>query len=320
MSVHDAPLHNVERVKPLRAGYTRLKQMKKMKLLYLMMLIPIIHLFIFHYIPIYGIVIAFKKFSPGRGIIDSPWNNFEHFKFLFTDFLFIRALKNTIIISLLKLVVGFPAPIIFALLLNEIRQAVFKRIAQSISYLPHFMSWVILATMLGEVLSPQRGIVNFVITSFGGQPTNFLAEPHLFVPILILSDVWKEIGWGAIIYLAALSSINPDLYEAAEVDGANRFKQALHITLPSLMPIMTILFILNLGNILNVGFDQILNLYNPMVYEVADVIDTYVYRKGLEQFNFDYAAAVGLFKNVVGVVLILGANFIIRRYSEHGIW
>lgn len=305
---------------PVTPARARRVQMKKMKLLYLMMLVPIIHLFIFHYIPIYGIIIAFKDFSPGKGIMDSPWNNFEHFKFLFTDFLFLRALKNTIVISLLKLVIGFPAPILFALLLNEIRHALFKRVAQSISYLPHFMSWVILASMVGEVLSPQRGIINYFITMFGGQPINFLADPQLFVPILILSDVWKEIGWGAIIYLAALSSINPDLYEAAEVDGANRFKQALHITIPSIMPIMIILFILNLGQILNVGFDQILNLYNPMVYEVADVIDTYVYRKGLEQFDFDYAAAVGLFKNVVGIVLIVGANYIIRRRSEHGIW
>ncbi|WP_409345419.1 ABC transporter permease [Paenibacillus sp. MBLB4367] len=320
MSANDTPLTQPAGIKPAKQAAVRFRQMKKMKILYFMMLIPIVHLFIFHYIPIYGIVIAFKNFSPGRGIMGSPWNDFEHFKFLFSDFLFIRALKNTIVISLLKLVVGFPAPVIFALLLNEIRHALFKRIAQSISYLPHFMSWVILATMLGEVLSPQRGIVNYAISLFGAQPINFLADPKLFVPILVLSDVWKEIGWGAIIYLAALSSINPDLYEAAEVDGANRLRQTFHITIPSLMPIMIILFILNLGNILNVGFDQILNLYNPMVYEVADVIDTYVYRKGLEQFNFDYAAAVGLFKNVIGIALILGANAIIRRHSEHGIW
>lgn len=304
----------------MRKKNLRWIQVKKMKILYFMLLLPVIHLFIFHYIPFYGILIAFKDFSPGKGIMNSPWNNFEHFKFLFSDFLFIRALKNTIIISLLKLVIGFPAPIIFALLLNEIKHSIFKRVTQSISYLPHFMSWVILATMVSEILSPQRGVLNYVLTLFGGQPINFLADSKLFIPILVISDVWKEIGWGAIIYLAALSSVNPELYEASEVDGANRFHQAIHISIPAIMPIIIILFILSLGNILNVGFDQILNLYNPMVYEVADVIDTYVYRRGLEQFDFDYAAAVGLFKNVIGIVLIVGANTFIRRHSEHGIW
>lgn len=293
---------------------------KKMKMLYLMMLLPMILLFVFHYIPIYGIVIAFKKFSPGLGIWKSPWNDFAHFKSLLHDSLFIRALKNTLILSGLKLVVAFPAPIVLAVLLNEVKHVWFKKVAQSVSYLPHFMSWVILASMVGEVLSPQRGIINYVIHSLGGSPINFLSDTHYFIPMLILTDVWKEIGWGAIIYLAAISSINPDLYEAADVDGAGRFKKMLHITIPSLIPMIVILFILGLGNILNGGFDQILNLYNPVVYEVADIIDTYVYRKGLEQFQLDYATAVGLFKNVVGVILILGANAIIRKRSEHGIW
>ncbi|KIL41971.1 protein lplB [Gordoniibacillus kamchatkensis] len=293
---------------------------KKMKTLYLMMLVPMLLLFLFHYVPLYGILVAFKKFSPGLGIWKSEWNHFEHFKSLFHDFLFIRALKNTLVISVLKLIVAFPAPIVLAVLLNEVRHVMFKKVTQSISYLPHFMSWVILASMVGEVLSPQRGIINFVIHSLGGTPINFLADKNFFIPALIVTDIWKEIGWGAIIYLAAISSINPDLYEAADVDGAGRFKKMIHITVPSLVPMIVILFILSLGNILNAGFDQILNLYNPMVYDVADIIDTYVYRKGLEQFQLDYATAVGLFKNVVGVVLIVGANAIIRRRSEHGIW
>ncbi|WP_231571023.1 ABC transporter permease [Gordoniibacillus kamchatkensis] len=291
-----------------------------MKTLYLMMLVPMLLLFLFHYVPLYGILVAFKKFSPGLGIWKSEWNHFEHFKSLFHDFLFIRALKNTLVISVLKLIVAFPAPIVLAVLLNEVRHVMFKKVTQSISYLPHFMSWVILASMVGEVLSPQRGIINFVIHSLGGTPINFLADKNFFIPALIVTDIWKEIGWGAIIYLAAISSINPDLYEAADVDGAGRFKKMIHITVPSLVPMIVILFILSLGNILNAGFDQILNLYNPMVYDVADIIDTYVYRKGLEQFQLDYATAVGLFKNVVGVVLIVGANAIIRRRSEHGIW
>ncbi len=268
----------------------------------------------------YGILIAFKNFSPGLGIWDSPWNNFEHFKRLFSDFLFLRALQNTVVISLLKIIIVFPAPIIFAILLNEITNEKFKKVSQSISYLPHFMSWVILSAMVIEVFSPQRGIINFFITLVGGEPINFMSDKTAFIPILILTDMWKELGWGAIIYLATIASIDPQLYEAADMDGAGRFHKMIHITLPSIMPMVIILFILRLGSVLNAGFDQILNLYNPLVYEVADIIDTYVYRSGLEQFQFDYATAVGLFKNVVGIVLILSANAIIRRKSEHGIW
>ena len=285
-----------------------------------MMFIPMAMLFIFHYIPLYGIIIAFKDFSPGLGIWDSPWNNFEHFKRLFSDFLFLRALENTVVISLLKIIIVFPAPILFAILLNEIKNEKFKKVTQSISYLPHFMSWVILSAMVIEVFSPQRGIINYFITLVGGDPINFMSDKASFIPILILTDMWKEIGWGAIIYLASIASIDPGLYEAAEMDGAGRFRKMIHVTLPSIMPMVIILFILRLGSVLNAGFDQILNLYNPLVYEVADIIDTYVFRSGLEQMQFDYATAVGLFKNVVGIVLILTANAIIRRKSEHGIW
>ncbi len=295
-------------------------EIKKMRSFYLMLLIPMLMLFLFSYGPMYGILIAFKDFSPGLGIWQSPWNNFEHFKRLFDDYLFIRALKNTIIISLLKIIISFPAPIIFALLLNEITHDKFKRITQSISYLPHFMSWVILSTMIVEVLSPERGIINFFIGLFGGDPVHFLASKTAFIPMLIITDIWKEIGYASIIYLASMASIDTALYEAAEIDGANRFHKMIYVTIPSIMPMIIILFILRLGSILNAGFDQILNLYNPLVYEVADIIDTYVYRAGLEQFQFDYATAVGLFKNVVGITLILVANTIIRRRSEHGIW
>lgn len=295
-------------------------RVKKMKFLYFMMFIPMVMLFIFHYLPMYGILIAFKDFSPGLGILNSPWNNFDHFKRLFDDFLFLRALQNTVVISLLKILIVFPAPIIFALFLNEIKNEKFKKVSQSVSYLPHFMSWVILSAMIVEVFSPQRGIINYFITLVGGDPINFLSDKSSFIPILILTDMWKEVGWGAIIYLATIASIDPQLYEAAEMDGAGRFKKMIHITLPSIMPMVIIMFILRLGSVLNAGFDQILNLYNPLVYEVADIIDTYVYRSGLEQFQFDYATAVGLFKNVIGIILILGANAIIRRKSEHGIW
>ncbi|MBO9606554.1 MAG: sugar ABC transporter permease [Paenibacillaceae bacterium] len=296
------------------------KQIKRMKLLYVLLLLPVVHLFIFNYIPMYGVLIAFQDFKPALGIGGSEWNRFEHFHTLFADFVFLRALRNTLIISCLKLLFGFCAPIVFALLLNEITHRRFKKYAQSISYLPHFMSWVIAASILVEIVSPQRGIVNFVITLFGGDPIHFLASKMYFVPVLIVSDIWKEVGWGAIIYIASISAISPDLYEASNVDGASRVQKMVHITIPSIMPVIVVLFLLRLGHILEGGFDQILNLYNPLVYEVGDIIDTYVYRTGLVQFKFDYSAAVGLFKNVVGVVLLVTANLFVRKYSDNGVW
>ncbi|MNI53111.1 putative multiple-sugar transport system permease YteP [compost metagenome] len=268
----------------------------------------------------YGVLIAFKDYSVGKGIWASPWNNFAHFRALWDDFIFLRALRNTLIINGLKLVFGFLAPLLFALLLNEIGKQRFKKLVQSVSYLPHFMSWVIVSGMITEVLSPQRGIINYIVTLFGGDPTNFLADPRYFVSILIISDIWKEIGWGAILYLASIASISPELYEAAEVDGANRYHRMRFITLPSLVPVITILFILRISNILDMGFDQVLNMYNPVVYEVSDILDTYVYRTGLVDFKMDYSAAVGLFKNAIGVALLLGTNAIIRKYNEHGVW
>ncbi|MGG1555574.1 ABC transporter permease [Paenibacillus ferrarius] len=296
------------------------KKAKKMKMLYVLLLLPVIHLAIFHYAPMYGVIIAFKDFKAGLGIWDSPWNNFEHFKNMFHDFVFIRALRNTVIISVLRLVVGFTFPIIFALLINEIMHNKFKRTVQSISYLPHFMSWVIIASMVVEVFSPQRGIVNYLITLFGGTPINFLSSKTFFVPLLLISDAWKEVGWASILYLASISSISPEIYEAAESDGANRFHKMIYITLPSIIPVITILFLLRLGHILSGGFDQILNLYSPLVYEVGDIVDTYVYRAGLVEFRLDYSAAVGLFKNLVGVVLLVTVNQIVRKFNDYGVW
>lgn len=296
------------------------KHVKRMKILYLMLLLPAAHLAIFHYGPMYGILIAFKDFKPGLGVWDSPWNQFAHFKQMFSDFVFLRAFRNTIFISLLKLFFGFTLPILFALLINEIRGSVFKRSVQSISYLPHFLSWVIIASMVVEVFSPQRGVINHLVVLLGGEPVNFLASKAYFVPLLIVTDVWKEIGWASIIYLASISAISPELYEAAEADGANRFHKMAYITIPGLVPVIIILFLLRLGSILNGGFDQILNLYSPLVYEVGDIIDTYVYRAGLVEFRFDYSAAVGLFKNVVGVIFLVTVNQIVRKHSDYGVW
>ncbi|MDF2668295.1 MAG: protein lplB [Paenibacillus sp.] len=296
------------------------KKLKRMKMLYLMLLLPAVHLAVFHYAPMYGVLIAFKDYRVGLGIWGSPWNNFEHFRYMLDDFVFLRALRNTFLISLLRLFFGFTMPIIFALMLNELRTRFFKRAIQSLSYLPHFLSWVIVASMVVEIVSPQRGILNYVITLFGGDPINFLSSKLFFIPLLLITDVWKEIGWASIIYLASIASISPELYEAAESDGANRYQKMIYITLPSLIPVITILFLLRLGHILSGGFDQILNLYNPLVYEVADIIDTYVYRVGLLEVRFDYSAAVGLFKNVVGVILLVTVNQFVRKHSDYGVW
>ena len=268
----------------------------------------------------YGVVIAFKDFKPVKGILGSEWNNFQHFKDLFSSVGFFRVFKNTIYISLLRLAFGFPAPIILALLLNEIGHVKFKKITQTISYLPVFMSWVVLAGVFFEFLSVQRGPVNYLIKVLGGQPVEFFTDKRLFITMLISTGIWQGVGWGAVIYLASLSSINPELYESAEIDGANRFHKAVHISIPFLTPVITILFILNLGGILNAGFDQIFNMYNPLVMEVSDIIDTYVYRMGLLNAEYDFSAAVGLFKNVVGVIFIIISNSIVARISEYGIW
>ena len=288
--------------------------------LYVFFLVPAVALLIFHYIPIYGVIIAFKDYTVGKGIFESPWNDFEHFQRFFTNPYFPRVMGNTIIISVLRLVFGFPAPILFALLLNEVSHQGVKRAVQTVSYLPHFFSWVVLASILVEVLSPQRGAVGYVFTILGKDAPNLLLDTRFFRPFLIVSGVWQGLGWGAIVYLAALSGVDPQLYESAAVDGANRLQCAVHITLPALVPVMTVLFILSLGGTLNAGFDQIFNFYSPPVYAVADIIDTYIYRRGLIRQEYGYGAAVGLFKNVIGVALVIGTNVVIKRFSEYGIW
>ena len=277
-------------------------------------------LVVFKYIPIYGVIIAFKDFNFQRGMLHSPWNNFEHFRWLFQDPFFYRTLFNTFYISVLRIIFSFPAPIILALLLNEVRLTPFKRITQTVSYLPHFISWVILAGILTEVLSPQRGIIAYLWTQLGLEPVNWLVQRSTFRGLLVATGIWQGVGWGSIIYLAALSSVDPTLYEAASIDGANRFHLARYISLPSLVPAIVILFLLQVGNILEESFQQIFNLYNPLVYKVADVFSTYIYRSGIEEARYGYTTAVGLFQNTVGVVVLIAANRVIRRFSEYAIW
>ena len=239
---------------------------------------------------------------------------------LFGSFQFQRVMRNTVIISVQRIVFGFPAPILLALIINEFANSWWKKGIQSITYLPHFISWVVMAGILVEILSPQRGIIGYLYTALGRDAPLLLTNQDVFRPILIATDVWKEVGWGSVIYLAAISSIDPTMYDVARIDGAGRVRQATSITLPSLLPVITILFILRLSGILNAGFDQIFNLYNELVYEVADIIDTYMYRVGILSQEFEFATAAGLFKNVVGVALIVLVNAVIRRFSDHGIW
>jgi putative aldouronate transport system permease protein len=268
----------------------------------------------------YGVILAFKDYRFIDGIFGSPWAGWENFRTLVEGRDFPRAFRNTVIISLYKLIFGFPAPIILALLLNELRVILFKRIVQTLSYLPHFLSWVVLAGVFMELFSPTRGIVNYIITAMGGEAIFFFGDKDWFRTLLVSTDVWKSVGWGSIIYLAALSSVDTSLYEAAVVDGANRWKQMVHITLPALIPVTTIMFIFAVGGIITDDFDQVFNFYNPAVYEVADVLSTYTYRVGISEMEYGLATASGLFTNVIALILIVSANFIVRRYSEYGIW
>jgi len=297
-----------------------LKSIGRYKLLLLLLLPAIIYYIIFRYAPIYGTLIAFKDYKFRLGVSGSPWIGFANFSRLFASRDFWEVLRNTVMLSSFKLLFGFPAPIIFAILLNEVRNMHYKKFVQTISYLPHFLSWVILAGIIMKFLSPSEGPVNYFIMELGGQPIHFLANNSWFRGVLVSTSVWKNIGWESIIYLAALCSIDTQLYDSAVIDGCNRFQSAIYITLPSLAPVITIMFILSIGSIINDDFDQIFNLYNEAVYEVGDVLSTYTYRIGLQQMKFGFSTAVGLFQNVIAFVLVLFTNKITKRFSEYGIW
>ncbi|GAB2571001.1 ABC transporter permease [Gracilibacillus alcaliphilus] len=288
--------------------------------LYLIMVPGILFFIVFKYIPMWGVIIAFKDYSAFAGFAASEWVGWEHFIRMFQDNKFHEVFSNTLLISLYKLVWGFPGPIIFALMLNEVRRMFYKRSIQTLAYLPHFLSWVIVGGILVQVLSPSTGVVNEFIQFLGFDSIYFLGDSEWFRTVIVASDVWKTIGWGAIIYLAALAGIDPQLYEAAKIDGANKWRQLWHITIPTLLPTICILFILNLGNVLDVGFEQIYILLNPLVYDVGDVIETYVYREGITQAQFSYTTAVGLFKSAIALVLVIIVNKIIKKLGQPGIW
>lgn len=295
---------------------------KKHLALTLMFVPVIVYFVIFKYIPMGGIVIAFKNYKISKGIWGSAWCGLDNFTKAFNTPTFARAVGNTLTISGLKLLFGFPAPIILALMLNEVTHLPFKKTVQTITYLPHFLSWVVLAGMFQQLLSPNNGAVNALLKQFFGvqESIYFLGNNKYFRGTLIVTDIWKNVGWSSILYLATISGIDPSLYEAATVDGASRWQCTRYITLPSLVSTIVIMLILSIGSIMDAGFDQVFNLYNSAVYQTGDIIDTYVYRYGLGDMKYSLATAVGLFKNVIAFVLVVGTNLITRKISGEGIW
>lgn len=303
-----------------RDGPILKKRLWRYRALYVMLLPTLLTIAVFSYGPMYGIVIAFKDFWISKGIMGSPWVGFDNFEKLFALQKFWQVLRNSVEISLLRLVTEFPAPIILALLLNEVRRTFMKRMIQTVVYLPHFISWVTISGIMFAILSDD-GLVNAIVAFFDGEKVQFLSQNGLFRSILILSSIWKEIGWGTIIFLAAIAGISPEMYEAAKVDGANRLQQMLHITLPSLAPVITMLLILNVGSLMSGGgFDQVYNLYNPLVYESGDIIDTYVFRVGITEGRYSMGTAVGLFLNVINLMLLVIANSVAKRVNGQNIY
>ena len=289
------------------------------KWLYLLLLPGIVFLIIFRYIPIFGNVIAFMDYNP-YDAAQTTWVGLKHFQDLLTRPQFLQVFGNTLYISILKMVCGFPVPIILALMMNEMKNLKFKKVAQTLLYLPNFISWVVLAGLIMNMLDPDTGVVTGIINSITGEQVQVLTDTRYFVPMLIVTDIYKGAGWGTIIYFAALSGVDPQLYEAAEIDGARKWKQLLHITLPSITPTIVVMLILSCNNIVNAGFDQIFMLYTALVYSVADIIDTYVYRIGIQNADYSFSTAAGLFKSVIAFVMILIVNTVAKKTGNEGIW
>ncbi|OPH50397.1 sugar ABC transporter permease [Paenibacillus ferrarius] len=289
------------------------------KSLYLMMLPVLVYYAVFHYAPMYGAIIAFKDYSPMKGILESDWVGLQNFKDFMNGFYFWRILKNTLVLSLYSILFEFPAPILLALFMNELKNKLFGRFVQSISYMPHFISMVVICGILTDFTN-SGGVINSLMANFGGDGQALLQKPEYFRPIYVLSEIWQKIGWESIIYMAALMGIDQEQYEAAKIDGAGRLKQMLYITLPGIAPTIAIMFILRMGNLLNVGFEKIILLYNPVTYSTADVISSFVYRKGLLEFNWGFSASVGLFNSVINLILLVTANQISRKISKNGLW
>lgn len=306
----------------INGGYktSKLKQVRKNLDLYLLLIPGIIFILVFRYTPMYGLVIAFQNYNIFDGVRGSEWVGLQQFQKLFHSAQFLQVFKNTLLISIYKIVVLFPIPIFIAVVLNEIRFMFFKRTVQTIIYLPHFLSWVIISGLVINVLSPSTGIINNVIVALGGQPISFLMDNHWFRSVVVISEGWKEVGYSAIIYIASIAGIDQEQYEAAKVDGASRLKQIIYITIPGIWSIILLMFILRLGAILGDNMEQILLLYNAVVYQTGDVIGTYVYRVGLGQQDYSFSTAVGLFDSVIGFILVMSGNFISKKSTGRSVW
>lgn len=296
------------------------KRLNKDKYLLMMFLPTFLFFFIFKYIPIWGVVISFMDFKPFLGFAKSTFVGLKHYQAFFSSPDAIIIIKNTLLLGVSTLLWGFPLPIIFALILNEVRNMKFKKLVQTVSYMPHFISHVVVVGMMFAFLSPIRGPINMLIESLGGAKIDFMSVPEYFRTLYVTSDLWQQLGWGAIIYLAALSGIDPQLYEAAEIDGAGKFRQIISITIPSIAPTIITMLLLRSGVIFNVGFEKVLLMYSPVIYDTADVISTYAYRQGLVSGNISYATAIGLFNSLLNLTLLLITNFTAKKMTETSLW
>lgn len=302
-------------------GQRVVRDFKRYKIVYLIGILCLSYYIIFHYLPMGGVLIAFKDFKPVRGIMGSKWANpwYKYFDQFFSGYYFGRLLRNTLLINVLDLIFGFPAPIILALLLNELKSSAYKRTVQTVTYLPHFISQVVICGIILDFFS-SSGMINQLIQLVGGSKIMFMQDPGWFRPIYVGSGIWQGVGYGSIIYLSALGGVNADLYDAATIDGCNRFGRVIHVTIPGILPTVIIMLILRIGSMLNVGFEKIILLYNETIYETADVISSFVYRYGLQRGNYSYATAVGLFNSLFNFILLIGVNALSRKVSDVSLW
>lgn len=300
--------------------YLIIRRLKRQKWFFIMLTPGLIYFLIYKYLPMWGILIAFQDYQPFEGIFRSEWVGFKHFQQFFGDEMFWKLFRNTLILAIYNIVFFFPLPIIIALMLNEVTKNTFKRIVQTLIYIPHFVSWVVVAGLTFLFFSAQDGLVNSLLAQWGDSPVQFLLSEEWFRTVITSQVMWKETGWGTIIFLAALAGVDPGLHEAARIDGAGRWKQIWHITLPAIRGTIIIMFILRMGSFLDTGFEQIFLMINPMNREVGEVFDTYVYTTGISQGKFSYSAAVGVFKSVVALIMVIGANKLAKRFGEEGIY
>ncbi len=312
---------------PLKAGKgsvkksTRKVRPRTLITLYLLLAPTLVSLFIFQYVPMYGVIVAFQDYSIYQGFLGSNWVGFKHFMYFLSDDKFWSVMRNTLLLNVYDLAFGFTAPILFALLANEIMKNSFKRIVQTISYLPHFLSWIVVAGLVHQMLSPVDGLVNVLLSNvFGIDPIHFMAEKGMFRSIAVITEIWKSVGWSAILYFAVIAGVDSTLYEAAVIDGANRFRQAIHITLPAMIPMIVLLFLLKLASLFGIGFERVFLLQNPLVYDVSEVISTYIYRMGLERVQYSLTTAIGLTQSLVAFVLLVGSNRLSKKLTGMGLY